>query len=341
MTKNEDIAARQDMGENARVEYFAISVVRLVVCFVLTGGFYAIYWGFKNWSNYQKATKEPLNPYINAWFFVFTAGGLFARMAKTLGARLNSKLYGIVYMFSFLAFAFSVRYIDKVPVFSESADVLWAVILGGFILSLMCLVKVQNIVNDYTEAELKQPLYRSFSWGEILMIVLGLINNFYPYSIGGTSSLQLSDEQAKQLASRSVFIYRHTKGYAAVCQKEGYELKIFPNEFKTHFTADIARLDTKLAQYGLNLADLEREFITDELKQVVENSIYEDLEGWREEYIRGGIAKEEGIAYDEVQWDESYRDLVSLGEICEVFDNYAMQAYAEALATYHLEVDGL
>lgn len=335
------IAVRRDIIDGAQVAYFAISVVRLVVCFILTGGFYAIYWGFKNWSNYQKATKEPLNPYINAWFFVFTAGGLFARMAKTLGECLNYKLYGIVYMLSFLAFVFSVRYLDGGAVSPEGADVLWGIALVGFIFSLMCLVKVQRMVNDYTAAELKQPLYKSFSWGEVLMIILGMINTFYPYPVGGTPSLKLSDVQVKQVASHSVLIYRHTKGYAAVCQKEGYELKKYPNEFEKRFTAEIARFDTKLARYGMSLAELEQEFITDDLKQAVENSIYDDLESWREEYVRGAIAGEEGIAYDDVPWDESMRGLVSLAQVCEVFDNYAMKAYDATFATYHFEVDGL
>lgn len=151
----------------------------------------------------------------------------------------------------------------------------------------------------------------------------------------------MDEKQGKQIAAHTFVIYRHTNAYAAVCRKEGYELQQYPKEFRASFGTEIDELFRKLAPYGISLAELERDLVDEEAARAIEKSVYDELEQMREGYIKMAIAEENGLLYEEVEWNEEWRELVSLEEICEIFDYTAMSIFKEGFAAYHFRVDGL
>ena len=62
------------------VEYYPISTKRLIFFAIISGGLYFIYWGYRNWKNYQKTTNDDVSPALRGWFFYLAVINLFVNM---------------------------------------------------------------------------------------------------------------------------------------------------------------------------------------------------------------------------------------------------------------------
>ncbi len=326
----------KDVDCDAQAPYFAISLLRFVLFCILSGGFYILYWSYRNWKSYKQATKEPMSLFLCVWFYVLTMPGLVARMARTLRNLVHYRWYGIGFMISSIICHVTLRLSDKKMLF-ENEEVAYFVIFGTFLLETAFLIPVQAEVNRYTTEKLGQPLQKSFSFAEIAVVLLGLAS----FAVGFSSTPVLNDKQSEQVAAHAMVIYGHTKGYSEVCAEQGYVFKQYPEEFKTRFGAEMKELDRKLTPYGLSLELLEREYLDDELKKVIKDNIYDEIKSLREGIVMADLAEENGLEYDELQWQEEWSDFMSLAEVCEILDNNTSVAMDRLLSDYHFIVEGL
>jgi len=61
--------------------FYVVSTRKLLVLYFITIGLYHLYWNYKNWSLYNKATNEGVWPVPRAIFSVFTTHALFRNFA--------------------------------------------------------------------------------------------------------------------------------------------------------------------------------------------------------------------------------------------------------------------
>ncbi len=71
-----------DVGglEQGEPPFFAVSLLKLAVMSFVTGGFYEVYWFYKNWKIIKARENTDLNPVLRALFAVFFCYACFGRM---------------------------------------------------------------------------------------------------------------------------------------------------------------------------------------------------------------------------------------------------------------------
>lgn len=322
--KEKFVSHHENLNKNAKVEYFAISLPRLVISTILSGGLYTIYWGYKNWNNYQKATNDDVNPYLRGWFFNWTAIPLFDKIRYSTQSAKSYAFYGLACLLVFIAESVISYGISKNLI---SENMVFASILALFFLMLIYpffIVPVQVSINKHTTEVLKKPLNKRFYPWEIVILVLGIVLNFYnwfgnPFT-SDTAMPEPSDEKITKIETSIGFIYRHTKGYSEVCKQEGYIITEYPNKFNEFFSQEISALNSELAKYKYTLERAERELISLELDEYMKKNIYEELEQFRKMLIIETVAKEYNIPPKDVIWQESYDSALTIKDVCEFFD---------------------
>jgi hypothetical protein len=79
--------------------FFAVSVVKLLVMNLATGGFYQLYWFYQHWQVIRARTGEPLSPPLRALFNIFFAYPLFRRIgAEAPPGQVSPLLLALVYI---------------------------------------------------------------------------------------------------------------------------------------------------------------------------------------------------------------------------------------------------
>lgn len=242
------------------VEYYAVSVLRLVVSLLLTDGLYAVYWGFKNWNRYQKTTHSDINPYVNAWFFNLTAAGLFSKMNRTLKTAKNLSLYGwgclVIFILQIIITSNMFQGNFATEIFN------WAIagLLITCALYMLCFIPVQTAVNKHHTEVLKKDLDKKFYPWEIFFLVIGILLNVNMwFSISMSKRNTFTESEVTNAIISVSHIYEHTEIYPEICAREGYALQNYPLEFKSFYSEDINELETKLAEKGTSIAFILKE----------------------------------------------------------------------------------
>lgn len=316
--KQKFVAKYKNANSTRQVEYFAISLKRLVVLTILSSGLYTIYWGFKNWRAYQQKTNDAVNPYVRAWFFNLTVIPLFGRMQITLKPKKSFVWWGVLCLLVFVAQTIVLNWLSMPAL---GAWQTWMLIALFWVLTLVYplgLVPVQMAVNRYNTEKLKKTLTTRVSPWEVGFVVLGLLCNVAA-SIPETHP-DLTFEQAHRAGASVGFIYRHTQIYNRICQGAGYELKKYPEDFKAYFATEIDNLKADLAQYGYSIKYIEDEYITPEIEALTEESAREELEQLRRIWILAGIAQQANIPITNIAWRDDMDNLLTLQDTCEIFD---------------------
>lgn len=170
--------------QNEKIEYFAISLPRLIICTILTGGLYTLYWGFKNWDIYQKATNDgDVVPYFRAMFFNWTAVSLFSKINDITEIGKSYMFYGLACLLIFAA-EITICHSVMTEILDKDMVLRYGIIL--FLLMLIYpffLVPVQISINKYTTEILKKPLEENFYPWEIIISVLGIVMNLFVWGV--------------------------------------------------------------------------------------------------------------------------------------------------------------
>ncbi len=302
------------------VEYFAISVPRLVICTILTSGLYTVYWGFKNWNNYQKTTNDDVNPYLRAWFFDWTAVSLFSNIKRTVKDNKPYVFYGLMCLLIFLANLLTSEIVSKNLLSNQNAFIILLVSLVLMFIYPFCIVPVQKSINKYTTEILKKPLDNHFYPWEKVIITLGIAVNIISFCSGfiDGSNAFISQEEARKIMSSTAFIYKHTKAYPAFCKQENYILLQYPKDFNSFFSEEINNFTSFLNSKGYSLEMAESEIITPQIQNELNKYVYEDLESLRKILI----AEKYDIPEENIKSGSEYDSALTLRDTCEFIDKY-------------------
>ena len=320
------IEQHKDVDVTKPVEYFAISITRFLICMILSGGLYVLYWGYKNWKSYQETTKDAVAPFIRAFFIHLTAPSLCYKMNYTLKVSRWLLMCGV----SFLI----LEIFDRILIFGinkQSIPDSWLATAGLAVLALifiepLCFIPVQLAVNKHTTETLKKTLNKHFFPWEIVILLIGTWFNYTTW-FGNPFKHQLpfTVEQSEKIGLATGFIYRHTQGYTNVCAEQGYNMHKYPEDFKNYVADDIAHIEAEIAPYGYNIARFQNEIMTEKVQTTMRTSIYNELEQLRRFHILSFLAEKEGRALEEMEWDEKYKELLPLYAVCKDYDENGIE----------------
>ena len=310
-------------------EYFAVPLWLLVLFTLLSGGVYMLYWGYRNWKSYQKATNDDVSPASNAFFFNLTVIPLFSKMSITLKSQKLFLLCGIMCLCLFVADNAINYSLSKWWIPDNRQMVCLVVLIFSAFLYPFCVVPVQKKVNEYTTTALKKTLEKRFYPWEIVILLIGMIFN-YVYWFGNPfiAQPQLTVEQGQKIGAVAGFIYSHTKVYPMVCAKAGYEMKNYPTEFKTYFAEDIAATEKLLTQFGYAPDNIDN-ILNEQAKQNYAQNAYEDLTQLKKNLTVVLIAREQNIPIEQVQWQDDMNAVLTLDDVCAFLDENAKAMISE------------
>lgn len=330
----------EHVNTNLEVEYFAISLPRLIISTIITGGFYTIYWGFKNWNNYQKTTHDDVSPYLRGWFFNWTAISLFAKIRATTKDKKSYTPYGLACLLIFIADMAVSYFISKNLVSGEIGILILFTLMLIYPFSI---VPVQIAINKYTTEKQKKSLDRHFYPWEIVFLILGVMINFYNW-FGNPfveNKTYFTDEEANKIGTSVGFIYRHTEGYPAVCKHEGYTMTEYPNQFNNLFSQEISSLVSALTAKGYTFEKAKQELVSAQLDTIMKESIYDELEQLRKIWILNAISEEYNIPVENMEWQEDFDSVLTLRDACEIFDANGIDFLKNGENRYFLKANAL
>lgn len=305
---------------NQETEYFAISLPRLIICSILSGGLYSVYWSFKNWDNYQKATNDRVISFFRCLYFNLTAVSLFDTIKITTKDKRSFTFNGVCCGLIFVATLF-LYYLVFNGVVSEKQSI--AAISLLTILTIIypfCIVPVQASVNRYTTQKLRKPLEKRFHFFEVVIIVLGLANFWGNIPFQAVNNSVFTDEEAEKVGASIGFLYRNFDVLPQVCEQEGYNMQYYPQDLSDFLDKDINHLTHALAQRGYTLKRARDEIITPEIMSAAKVAVYKELEQLRQKIILNRIAKEQHVAPESLTWKDEYASELTYGEVCEFYD---------------------
>lgn len=324
------------------VSYDSMPITKLILCMVLSLGLYGLYWGYKHWKIYQVTTKDDVSPLARGWFIYLTAPSLFAKIGQSINSNIKLQYLGIGFLLCNLISII----VDKYADISEYVYPAIALKLLLFVISILFLVIVQKKINDYNMSQSNEKIKITINVKEIVIVVLGFILiGILPFVENNRDSYsyleEYSEEQQEKIGASVAFIYRHTKGYASVCQKEGYILRKYPNEFSQYFSNEINELQKNLSKHNYTIENVENIFLNNDIKNQVTASIYTELENIGKFIIMSQIATEQNISIDDVKWDNNWNNLLNFKDICEIFDESGMEALKESESKHFLKDNAL
>ena len=294
---------------DADVKYFNISPLRLWLSSFFTLGLYDIYWSYRNWSAYKKATKDDVEPLFMAIFNFLTVFSLQDKIQRLLPER--KRLNDIC------AILYTLLFILAVTAYALSFGLISLLLFIAYALLPALLIPIQKSINSLAEKTTKDT-----KW-EIVLLVAGiycfLSNLFTPLPLNDRLSV-FSEKQQQNIGETIGFIYRHEQGYANVCAAEGYELKKYPADFAQMFGEDIAKFEKSLNAKGITLKEIADVAISENLKTKILLSIYDELKALRKVVILNIAAEMEKVSPEELVWKNEWEDAISLAEVCNIFD---------------------
>ncbi len=325
------------------VSYDSMSIMKLVLCMIFSCGLYSLYWGYKHWEKYQITTKDDVSPFWRAWFIHFTAPSLFSKIGKSINSNIKLQYFGIGFFICCLGSAI----IDKL-IETENTQILIFGFLSTLILfglSILCLAIVQKKINEYNISHTNEEIKKTINIREIIIIIIGFILiGVLPFAESNkTTHLAFEEytpEQQEKIGASVGFIYRHTKGYKEVCQKEGYIMTKYPNDFLQYFSSEINQLKSNLSKHNYTIENVEDVLVeTDGLKTTIITSIYKELENLGKLTILSAVAEQQGVSIENVEWNSEWDSLLTFKDICKAFDENGFDILRDSENRYVLKAN--
>ena len=185
LQKNRKVYA--DFNPDADTPYFNISSNRLIFLSFLTGGFYLIYWGYRNLKAIKNVQKDDIIPFLSAFFMGLTSINVFRSIAHSAKlVNYTKKLRPVVSAWLFFFFfgggGYNSRNKTEEEITVEVAFmiILITVVLGWLFITLLTLLvnKYQKAIRFYCEQK-GLPAVKGFTFWEIVLIILGTLTNLW------------------------------------------------------------------------------------------------------------------------------------------------------------------
>lgn len=160
--------------------FFPVSEGKLITMYLLSMGFYGIYWFYKNWKLQQPMMDKKIYPVWRAIFSIFFAYSLFKRVDQKAGNLQKSQRFSPGLMATlFITTVIIGQFLEKVPSGTIGLDQLTntGIIVTSlvlFVLSTYPLVKVQGTMNRLND-DILGTLNHKFSMWNYVLIALGAI----------------------------------------------------------------------------------------------------------------------------------------------------------------------
>ena len=328
------------------VSYDSMSITKLILCMVFSLGLYSLYWGYKHWKKYQMTTKDDVSPLARGWFIHFTAPSLFSKIRKSINSNIKLQYLGVGYLVCSITSALINRYVDK----TENTVIIYSlslILLILFAISILFFVVVQKKINEYNVSHTNEKIKITINIREIIIVIIGFIllgvmpfteghkNTHYPFE-------EYTPEQQEKIGASVGFIYRHTKGYKEVCQKEGYMMTKYPNDFSQYFSKEINELKDNLSKHNYTIEYVENILLgVNDFKTTLITSIYAELENLGKLTIISAAAEEQGIPIEDVKWNSEWDNLLTFKDICEILDDGGIELIKEGESKYFLKANSL
>lgn len=317
---------------NKKVEYFSISLKRLVFFSFLSAGLYQLYWAYQNWKALKKATKRPITPLFRSWFFfVYWIFPLLNQIGKD--CLTNKKGKPLFYICVFLYVLLTILNIFIAKLLSGNWDIIYILVLsttfatvfGSFFITSLLLLPVQKSINEYRQHQEKTHTVRhKISIGEIITVLVGFVliygNSFYAFQKEKAGHLTWEENNQVNFIIGST--YYNTLGYQSFCAVNGYKLTKYPDIFLETIKSDLTELDTKLSKHNISLQSLVDAFEKN-THTAVQEQIRQELGTFKQTLILEGISQEKKIPIQEVVWEDSFENLISFQEVCQILDEDA------------------
>lgn len=163
----------QTTSPSKPVEYFSISVQRLVLLSILTFSIYDIYWFYKNWKVIKESEKSTIYPIARAIFAIFYCHRFF----KQVHSSVTNKGYTNDFSPGWLATGYiAALVLSNLLGRYETTNVLYNLLwLSISLSSIVFLVPIQKAINFYNEKVHGAVVKKGASRGEIAIIIIGII----------------------------------------------------------------------------------------------------------------------------------------------------------------------
>lgn len=315
----EKFAAAQS---DAPVEFFSLSLPRLAVLMILSGGLYGIYWAYKNWSAIKRDTKDDVWPILWSWFlWIFFIIPLFERIRqnmKRVGMSGRFMAYGY---FLIIAELLQIILLNDMweQILPETYIVMY--LLGG-LLYLGCvalLVLAQKQINAYNLKNNPQfTLRKNILPGEVIVTVVGflaVVLSFVPadtppsnLSSGEASWLErLSEDEREAVGFMFGSYHYHTILFNEYCTSQGYPLQNYERAYINAYEPQFSIMRRRLAEVGTSFnqaaADVYPLLLSNKAQMM--NDVIREMEDTRQ--VLGGQ--------------------VSMKEICKMLDERAVEIF--------------
>ena len=163
--------------------FYVVGPKKMLLLYFATFGMYKLYWVYKQWATYKRATNSDLWPVPRAIFSVFFTHALFEQVSllikhKRIDYRWNSQAAATTYVVATIGAAL----VSRLPRELVGAHGSFAILLGTLLVISPLLHNVQSAINVACE----QPGgvgNRRLTWLNYLWVALGAV--FWFFSIAG------------------------------------------------------------------------------------------------------------------------------------------------------------
>jgi amino acid permease len=154
--------------------FLYISPARLIIMSIVSMGIYEAYWIYKNWRYIKERSGMNITPFWRGVFGVFFCHSLLRKIHEDQEARsIQAPTFSPV----MLATVWVILVILANIV--SRADSITVTIIAAFIPSFLCLVPVQNYINDVTKKRNPGQNFYGWSSGHVVCLVIGIILWFF------------------------------------------------------------------------------------------------------------------------------------------------------------------
>lgn len=284
---------------DACAEYLSIQPLRLLICSIISLGFYVLYWMYKNWVAIKKATKEPMMPVVRSYilgiFYIYPLlkhikvnyESVFPK-GKNLQPIINGIMLCIfapilvVVPLLLLTAAIAPTSAFFIIMFWSTPIVCILLYLAFFIL----LMRMQQAINTYNEKIFpKSQLHKKFSFGEVVAVITGIVFAVILYNNNRNITSQqapylttLSAEQQYAIGQMIGDAYRNIYGYKEVCEESGYHMNNYHDVFRAEMAEELALLNKVLAKDNLDIDTAIDIFIPHQHRQQIKEVLSEELQ---------------------------------------------------------------
>jgi hypothetical protein len=169
----------QTTASESGLEYFPVSEGKLMTLYILSFGFYGVYWFYKNWKLQQPKMDKKIFPLMRAIFSIFFTHSLFNRINRSADNLEKKHKFNANLLATFFVVAVIVgNLLDRIAyntgmleILSSNTVIIISLII--FMFSVYPLAAVQSTVNRINNDMLGYLNHRYSLWN-YLLIALGV-----------------------------------------------------------------------------------------------------------------------------------------------------------------------